>query len=158
MTRVHKSAPSETAYPSLASAGGWESDTGPRGSSRLRGLIGVDNFELWERVVDAERRTASAEAKLEIAERQLRELKMRREGELEANRSRMAARRTRTNESEIERIRGFIHSRDGNQCTECGSRKNLQIDHIVPVSQGGTDAIDNLQLLCRSCNSEKGSR
>jgi hypothetical protein len=29
------------------------------------------------------------------------------------------------------------------------------IDHILPVSRGGTNAIDNVQPLCRKCNSEK---
>ena len=29
-------------------------------------------------------------------------------------------------------------------------------DHIVPKSEGGTDAWDNMQLLCRGCNEERG--
>ena len=36
--------------------------------------------------------------------------------------------------------------------------RNMTIDHIVPQSKGGTDHIDNLQLLCGACNSLKGSR
>ena len=35
---------------------------------------------------------------------------------------------------------------------------NLTIDHIVPRSRGGTDHLDNLQLLCGACNSIKGDR
>ncbi len=34
---------------------------------------------------------------------------------------------------------------------------NLTTDHIVPESRGGTDHIDNLQLLCGACNSVKGN-
>ena len=36
--------------------------------------------------------------------------------------------------------------------------RNFTIDHVVPQSKGGTDHIDNLQLLCSACNSEKGTR
>ena len=36
--------------------------------------------------------------------------------------------------------------------------RNFTIDHRVPRSAGGTDHIDNLQLLCGACNSVKGQR
>jgi 5-methylcytosine-specific restriction endonuclease McrA len=31
----------------------------------------------------------------------------------------------------------------------------MEQDHIIPVCRGGSDAIDNLALACRSCNQEK---
>jgi 5-methylcytosine-specific restriction endonuclease McrA len=34
----------------------------------------------------------------------------------------------------------------------------LEIDHIVPVSKGGTNDASNLQLLCQSCNRGKGNK
>ena len=36
--------------------------------------------------------------------------------------------------------------------------RNLTVDHIVAESKGGSDHIDNLQLLCGACNSVKGTR
>jgi DNA-directed RNA polymerase subunit RPC12/RpoP len=43
------------------------------------------------------------------------------------------------------------------ECVDCGSKENLTIDHIRPVSKGGSDDIKNLQIMCKSCNSKKGS-
>jgi 5-methylcytosine-specific restriction endonuclease McrA len=77
-----------------------------------------------------------------------------------------------------------IFERDGFQCRNCGhyvgeaqtvahieaarrsdgshkaySRRDvLSIDHIWPLSAGGTDADDNLQTLCLECNTEKADR
>ena len=36
--------------------------------------------------------------------------------------------------------------------------RNMTIDHIVPQARGGTDAKENLQLLCNACNSTKSTR
>ena len=47
------------------------------------------------------------------------------------------------------------------RCNGCGNtyqEKDLTVDHIVPVSKGGTNDIANLQLLCHNCNSIKGNR
>jgi HNH endonuclease len=41
-------------------------------------------------------------------------------------------------------------------CTECGSTDNLEIDHIFPRSLGGPSTPDNLQVLCGTCNRQKG--
>ena len=38
------------------------------------------------------------------------------------------------------------------------SFRNFTIDHIVLQAKGGTDHLENLQLLCGACNSMKGAR
>jgi hypothetical protein len=51
-----------------------------------------------------------------------------------------------------------IFERDGFQCKRCGVQKDLTVDHIWPVSRGGSDDDDNLQTLCRRCNTSKGAK
>jgi hypothetical protein len=57
-----------------------------------------------------------------------------------------------------EDTRNAIFARDGDKCLFCGDTKDLCLDHIVAFSRGGTTSPDNLQTLCRSCNSKKGAR
>jgi 5-methylcytosine-specific restriction endonuclease McrA len=49
-----------------------------------------------------------------------------------------------------------ILKRDNYKCMICGRTANdgiiLHIDHIVPISKGGSEEIDNLQTLCNECN------
>jgi len=50
--------------------------------------------------------------------------------------------------------------RYGFRCLRCGKEgfRQLQRDHIVPVSQNGTGELSNCQPLCVACNSWKGDR
>lgn len=54
-------------------------------------------------------------------------------------------------------LRWEVWERDNFNCQICGRRRNLTVDHIVPESKGGKLELDNLQTLCKSCNSRKGS-
>lgn len=49
----------------------------------------------------------------------------------------------------------------GNVCLCCGISSDevtLAADHVIPLSRGGANDISNIQPLCQSCNSSKGTR
>jgi 5-methylcytosine-specific restriction endonuclease McrA len=59
------------------------------------------------------------------------------------------------------KIRWDVLKRGNYMCAKCGSRPpdvSLDVDHIVPLAKGGTDAITNLQILCNHCNQGKKAR
>lgn len=59
------------------------------------------------------------------------------------------------------KIRFTILERDGFKCVACGvsaQEAKLQVDHIKPVSKGGTFLDSNLQTLCWKCNAGKGAK
>lgn len=54
-----------------------------------------------------------------------------------------------------------IYSRDNNTCQYCGkhfARVELNLDHVVPRSQGGLSRWDNVVCSCHVCNRRKGGR
>jgi 5-methylcytosine-specific restriction protein A len=55
-------------------------------------------------------------------------------------------------------VRRKVWIRNKGQCAACGSRKDLQYDYIEPISEGGHNTLDNLQLLCKTCNREKSDK
>lgn len=44
------------------------------------------------------------------------------------------------------------------KCLRCGKKGALGPDHVVPLCLGGKNTIDNIQPLCKSCNSSKKDR
>ncbi len=54
------------------------------------------------------------------------------------------------------RKRFFVLKRDRYMCRMCkATGVPLEVDHVVPVARGGSDALDNLQTLCVPCNRGK---
>ena len=47
-------------------------------------------------------------------------------------------------------VKHAVWQRDQGQCCKCGSRQNLQYDHIQPIGLAGKSMIENLRLLCFS--------
>jgi 5-methylcytosine-specific restriction endonuclease McrA len=47
----------------------------------------------------------------------------------------------------------------GGACLACGVAKpeDLTVDHVIPLALGGSNTIENIQPLCRTCNGIKGS-
>jgi 5-methylcytosine-specific restriction endonuclease McrA len=61
------------------------------------------------------------------------------------------------------RLRWHVLNRDGHRCRACGRSAQetgvrLEVDHIEPVSAGGTDDLSNLRALCWECNRGKGGK
>ena len=56
-------------------------------------------------------------------------------------------------------VRKMIYINAGKKCQLCGKKLLLQemtLDHIVPLSRGGADTVDNIQCACKACNKMKG--
>lgn len=56
------------------------------------------------------------------------------------------------------RVRDDLLRKYKHTCVKCGSRKDLEIDHIVPISRGGKSELMNLQVLCKQCNIKKSNK
>jgi hypothetical protein len=54
-------------------------------------------------------------------------------------------------------VRRAVFERDGGRCVECDATFDLQYDHVIPVAHGGATSVENLQLLCGTCNREKSA-
>lgn len=60
-------------------------------------------------------------------------------------------------------VRKIIFKRDNNCCVNCGAKEDLTVDHIISVYKAAKNldllnilnTEDNLQTLCKSCNSRK---
>jgi 5-methylcytosine-specific restriction endonuclease McrA len=72
-------------------------------------------------------------------------------------RDRRARERAAEGEHTTEEWTALCHAYD-NRCLRCGDEGPLTVDHIVPLTRGGTHNLANLQPLCARCNVSKGNR
>ncbi|MGO4695466.1 HNH endonuclease [Paenibacillus sp. 2TAB26] len=57
-------------------------------------------------------------------------------------------------------VRAAVLIRDKSTCQLCGRKAPkviMEVDHIIPVSRGGTNNMNNLQSLCKLCNVGKSN-
>ena len=67
----------------------------------------------------------------------------------------MSARATGGNTRAWRKIRERILIRDSYCCQYCGEENATTVDHVIPISRGGTDEPDNLVACCSRCNYQK---
>lgn len=46
----------------------------------------------------------------------------------------------------------------GGSCIYCGSSEQIEVEHRIPLSRGGTNWPSNLAPACKSCNCKKGTK
>lgn len=63
----------------------------------------------------------------------------------------------RTSSAAWKKLRLEVLERDGGRCGICGGMGSDQVDHVVPVSRGGSDSPSNLRAVHRACHLRKTS-
>lgn len=49
------------------------------------------------------------------------------------------------------KVKKSVFERDKGKCVYCGTSENLVFDHTIPISKGGSNSEENLQLICMIC-------
>jgi 5-methylcytosine-specific restriction endonuclease McrA len=51
----------------------------------------------------------------------------------------------------VSEIRNHVRQRD-QVCVQCGGTDQLEVHHRIPLNDGGSNALDNLELRCKTCH------
>lgn len=55
-------------------------------------------------------------------------------------------------------IESLLLDKENHQCPYCPFTDKMSVDHIVPLTRGGTHTEDNIELVCLNCNIRKGTK
>ncbi len=101
----------------------------------------------------------------EIAQLKIKRLVLSEDSEVERLKKEVAALKSISEQTESytrkaipDVVKLIVFGRDHGQCVRCGSKEKLHFDHIIPVSKGGGDSEENIQLLCGMCNLKKSDK
>jgi hypothetical protein len=56
-----------------------------------------------------------------------------------------------------EEVMHQVWRRDQGRCVDCGSHENLELNHIIPLAQGGASSVRNLELRCETCSRRRSA-
>ena len=55
-------------------------------------------------------------------------------------------------------VKREVLERDRGECVFCGSSEDIHYDHDIPFAKGGSNDVENIQILCSKCNLKKGNK
>ena len=119
-----------------------------------------ERFRAYDAAHREERRLAIAKSRAENPEHHRELRRAWREANIEVCRARCRAywHRRRAGADPSEEVDAYAELLLLQACAYCGATGDMSLDHVVPLSRGGTHEIDNLLPACRSCNSSKGAK
>ena len=116
------------------------------------GRLGLYNFESWQQISEAKRRLAGEDENEWISTVSF---------EIQVPRVVRLLMYNRFPRRRVSFNRRNLFARDENRCQYCGAKyptSELSLDHVIPLSQGGTSDWLNIVCACTRCNKIKGGR